>query len=58
MRSFWRVCVPGADRYACRKKGPFEIGPFDPFDYAPWAQAQGRLCTLGTSTLGTSSPLR
>jgi hypothetical protein len=21
----------------------FEIGPFDPFDYAPWAQAQDRL---------------
>ncbi len=20
MRSFWRVCVPGADRYLCEKK--------------------------------------
>jgi hypothetical protein len=35
MRSFWRVCVPGVDRYACRNKGQFEIGPFPSITLPP-----------------------
>jgi hypothetical protein len=28
MRSFWRVCSPGANRYLCRKKGRLKLGLF------------------------------